>query len=177
MSVPSGPFWYIRRSAFIPRMKRKCTVGGVSSGAERDRRRRKAAAMRAEGMAVRAIASVLGVSHPTVLRDIRAHDRAEAEQVLAVLAGEPQRPTARPPELKVEQQLEAHRSKYYRWHYATELRQRGASLRSIARQVGASPATVLRDLRRDVDWASNQRDREDMRETRERLRERQARRP
>jgi IS30 family transposase len=96
--------------------------------------------------------------------------------VLAVLAGEPQRPTTRPHELKVEQKVEAHLSKYYRWHCATELRQRGASLRSIARQVGASPATVLRDLLRDVDWASDQHDREDIRETRERLRERQARR-
>jgi hypothetical protein len=61
-----------------------------------------------------------------------------------------------------------------RRQYTTELRRSGASLRSIARQVGASPATVLRDLRRDVDWASDQGDREDMRETRERLRERQA---
>jgi hypothetical protein len=38
----------------------------------------------------------------------------------------------------------------------------------IARQVGASPATVLRDLRRSLDWASDQHDREDIRETRER---------
>jgi hypothetical protein len=30
------------------------------------------------------------------------------------------------------------------------------------------PATVLRDLRRDLDWAGDQRDREDMREARER---------
>ena len=97
--------------------------------------------------------------------------------MFAVLAGAPQRPKARPPELKVEQRLEARRSRYYRWCYAAELRGRGASLRSIARQVGASPATVLRDLRRSLDWASDQRDREDIRETRERLREREARRP
>jgi len=64
-----------------------------------------------------------------------------------------------------------------RWQYTTELRRRGASLRSIARQVGASPATVLRDLQRNLDWASDQHDREDLRETRERLRERQAGRP
>ena len=83
--------------------------------------------------------------------------------MLAVLAGEPQRPGKPPPRLNTEQRLEARRSKYYRWHYATELRQRGASLRAIARQVGASPATVLRDLRRDLDWASDQHDREDMR--------------
>lgn len=148
----------------------------VSSEAERDRRRRKVVAMRAQGMTVRAMADALGVSHPTILRDLRDHDQAEAEQVFAVLAGALQRPKARPPELKAEQWLDARRSKYYRWHYATELRRRGASLRSIARQVGASPATVLRDLRRDLDWAGDQRDREDMRETRERLRERQARR-
>jgi hypothetical protein len=35
---------------------------------------------------------------------------------------------------------------------------------------------VLRDLRRDLDWASDQQDREDVREARERLRDRQARR-
>ena len=97
--------------------------------------------------------------------------------MFAVPAGAPQRPGKPPPRLNTQQWLEAHRSKYYRWHYATELRQRGASLRSIARQVGASPTTVLRDLRRSQDWASDQDDREDPRETRERLRERQARRP
>ncbi len=150
---------------------------GMSNEAERDRRRSKAVAMRGQGMTARAIATVLGVSHPTVLRDLRAHDQAERELVLAVLAGAPQRPEKPPPRLNTEQRLEARRSKGYRWHYATELRQRGASLRSIARQVGASPATVLRDLRRNLDWASDQHDREDIRETRERLRERQARRP
>ena len=149
----------------------------VSSEAERDRRRRKVVAMRAQGMTVRAIADALGVSHPTILRDLRDHDQAEAEQVLAVLAGAPQRPGKPPPRLNAQQWLEARRSKGYRWHYATELRRRGASLRAIARQVGASPATVLRDLRRSLDWASDQHDREDIRETRERLRERQARRP
>ena len=149
---------------------------GVSSEAERDRRRRNVVAMRAQGMAVRAIADALGVSHPTILRDLRDHDQAEAEQVLAALAGEPQRPKARPPELKAEQWLDAHRSKYYRWHYTAELRRRGASVRAIARQVGSSPATVVRDLRRDSDWASDQADRADLQETRERLRERQARR-
>ena len=142
------------------------------SEAERDRRRRKAVAMRAEGMTLREVAAGLGVSHATVLRDLQA----EAELVLAALAGEPQRPEKPPPRLKMEERLDAHRSKYYRWHYTTELRRRGASLRAIARQVGASPATVLRDLRRDLDWASDQHDREDLRETRERLRERQARR-
>jgi len=149
----------------------------VSTEAERDRRRRKVVAMRAQHMTVRDIAAVLGVSHPTVLRDLRDHDQAEAEQVLAVLAGAPQRPGKPPPRLNTQQWLDARRSKGYRWHYATELRQRGASLRSIARQVGASPATVLRDLRRSQDWASDQHDREDIRETRERLRERQAGRP
>src|SRR5436305_127146 len=95
---------------------------------------------------------------------------------VAALAGEPQLPDKPPPRLNTQQWYDAHRSKYYRWHYTAELRQRGASLRAIARQVGASPATVLRDLRRSQDWASDQHDREDIRETRERLRERQARR-
>ena len=102
--------------------------------------------------------------------------QAEAEQVLAVVAGGPQRPGKPPPRLDTGQRLEARRSKYYRWYHTAELRQRGASLRSIARQVGASPATVLRDLQRNLDWASDQHDREDLRETRERLWERQARR-
>jgi len=133
--------------------------------------------MRAQGMTARAIAAALGISHPTVLRDIRAHDQAEAEQVLAALAGEPQRPRARPPELRLEQQVQARRSKSDRWRHTGELRQRGASLRSIARLVGSSPATVLRDLRRSRDWASDQADREDIRETRERLQERRVRRP
>jgi IS30 family transposase len=132
--------------------------------------------MRAQQMTVRDIAAVLGVSHPTILRDLRAHDQAEAEQVLAVLAGAPQRPEKPPPRLNTQQWLDAHRSKYYRWHYTAELRRRGASVRAIARQVGSSPATVVRDLRRDMDWASDQGDREDMRETRKRLRERQTRR-
>ena len=128
----------------------------MSSEAERDRRRRKAVAMSAQHMTVRDIAAVLGVSHPTVLRDLRAHDQAEAEQVLAALAGEPQRPEKPPPRLNTEQRVDARRSKYYRWHYAAELRRRGACVRAIARQVGCSPATVLRDLRRDLDWASDQ---------------------
>jgi IS30 family transposase len=149
----------------------------VSGEAERGRRRRQAVAMRGEGMAVRAIAAALGISHPTVLRDFRVHDQAEAELVLAALAGEPQHLEKPPPRLSIEQRLDARRSKYYRWHYTTELRRRGASLRAIARQVGTSPATVMRDLRRDLDWASDQGDREDIRETRERLRERQARGP
>jgi IS30 family transposase len=133
--------------------------------------------MRSQGMTVRAIAGAFGVSHVTILRDLRDHDEAEAERVLAALAGAPQRPKKPPPRLNTQQWYEARQSKYYRWHYTTELRRRGASLRSIARQVGASPATVLRDLRRNLDWASDQHDREDIRETRERLRERQARRP
>ena len=45
------------------------------------------------------IAAALGVSHPTILRDLRDHDEAEAEQVLAALAGEPQRPKKPPPRL------------------------------------------------------------------------------
>jgi IS30 family transposase len=147
----------------------------VSSEAERGRRRRKAAVMRAGGNTLREVAAALGVSHPTVLRDLRAHDQAEGEQVLAVLAGAPQRPKKRSLQLDTEQWVEARRSKYYRWYYTAELQRRGASLRSIARQVGASPATVLRDLRRSSDWASDQRDREDIREARERLRERQGR--
>ena len=94
--------------------------------------------------------------------------------MLAALAGEPQHPKEPPPGLNAQQWVEARRSKYWRWYYAAQLRQRGASLRAIARQVGASPATVLRDLRRDPDWASDQADRADLRETRERLRERRA---
>jgi len=133
--------------------------------------------MRAEGMTLREVAAALGVSHPTVLRDLCTHDQAEAEQVLAALAGAPQRPEKPPPRLNTQQCYDAHRSKYYRWHYSAELRRRGASLRAIARQVGASLATVLRDLLRSQDWASDQRDREDLRETRERLRVRQAGRP
>jgi IS30 family transposase len=89
----------------------------------------------------------------------------------------PQRQEKPPPRLSTQHWYEAHRSKYYRWYYTAELRRQGASLRSIARQVGASPATVLRDLRRSMDWASDQHDREDLRETRERLRERRAGRP
>jgi|SRR5580704_13773479 IS30 family transposase len=157
-------------------MKQAVYHSYVSGEAERGRRRRQAVAMRGEGMAVRAIAAALGISHPTVLRDLRAHDQAEAELVLAALAGEPQHPEKPPPRLSIEQRLDARRSKYYRWQYAAALRQRGASLRAIAPQVGVSPATVLRDLRRDQDWASDQADRADVREARERLRERQARR-
>jgi len=156
------------------RMKQAVYHSYVSREAERDRRRRQAVAMRGEGMAVRAIAAALGISHPTVLRDLRVHDQAEAELVLAALAGEPQHPEKPPPRLSIEQRLEAHRSKYWRWQYAAALRRRGASLRAIAPQVGVSPATVLRDLRRDLDWASDQADRADLRETRERLRERRA---
>jgi IS30 family transposase len=152
-------------------------MAGVSSEAERDRRRRKAVAMRGQGVTVRAIAAALGVSHATIVRDLRDHDQAEAEQVIAALAGAPQRPGKPPPRLNTQQWYDARRSKFYRWYHAAELRRRGASLRSIARQVGASPATVLRDLRRSQDWASDQHDREDIRETRERLRERQAGRP
>ena len=69
--------------------------------------------MRAQHMTVRGIAAVLGVSHPTILRDLRDHDQAEAELVLAALAGKPQQPEKPPPRLNA-QQLEAHRSKYYR---------------------------------------------------------------
>jgi len=159
---------------FSDRMKQRCTIHDVSSDAERDRRRRKVVAMRAQHMTVRDIAAVLGVSHPTILRDLRAHDQTEAEQVLAVLAGEPQQPEKPPPRLSTEQRLEARRSKYWRWQHSATLRQLGASLRAIAQQVGASPATVLRDLRRDLDWASDQADRADLREIRERLRERRA---
>jgi IS30 family transposase len=36
------------------------------------RRRNQAAALRAEGLPVRAVAERLGVSHPTVLRDLKA---------------------------------------------------------------------------------------------------------
>src|SRR5215472_8818410 len=101
---------------------------GVSSKAERDRRRRRAVAMRSQGLTARATAAALGVSHPTILRDLRAHDQAEAELVLAALAGDRQRPEKTPPRLNTQQWLEAHRSKYYRWHYSVELRRRGASL-------------------------------------------------
>jgi transposase len=130
---------------------------GVSGKAERDRRRRRAVAMRGHGMTVRAIAAVLGVSHPTVLRDLRAHDQTEAEQVLAVLAGEPQGPKARPPRLSREQRRATRQDKFWRRYYAVELRRRGLSLRAIAREVGAGLATVLRDLRQDPLWQAIER--------------------
>lgn len=144
-------------------MKRSVYHDRVSIATQRTRRRRRVAAMRADGVSVRAIAAELGVSHPTVLRDLRALDEAEAEQILAVLAGQ-QRPQARARRrraryrpfnevrddgrLTASQRKAARQSKSWRRHYAAQLRVQGLSLRAIAREVGSSPATVLRDLRR-----------------------------
>ena len=69
---------------------------------------------------------------------------------------------------------------------AKSLSSRRKPLRSHSRPHGSSDSALMipshswsrgPSLRRSPDWASDQRDREDIRETRERLRERQAGRP
>jgi DNA-binding CsgD family transcriptional regulator len=132
----------------------------------RTRRRKRAAALRGQGLTTRQIAARLGVSQPTVVRDLRAHRAAEAEAILAVLAGQPE-PEPQPPAprwLAVATALAVLRRPGYRelirasrWQrYGTQrradaafLRDHGATLREIAAALGVSPATVLRDLRRE----------------------------
>ena len=85
--------------------------------------------MRGQGMTVRAIAAVLGVSHPTILRDLRATTRPRRSRCSPCWqANRSGRGNHRPGSI-AQQRLEARRSKDYRWHYVAELRQRGASLR------------------------------------------------
>jgi transposase len=127
------------------------------------RRRKRAAALRDSGLSTRAIAGRLGVSQPTAVRDLRAHDEAEAEAVIAALAGRklPAAKRARRPDPWQVKQIKAKRWKrrdelggvldanWQRRLWAEKLRGDGLSLRQIAGRLGVSPATVLRDLRRE----------------------------
>jgi len=56
------------------------------------------------------------------------------------------------PGLSLERRIAARQDKFMRRYHAVELRRRGVSLRAIAREVGASAVTVLRDLRQDPLW-------------------------
>ena len=138
----------------------------------RDGRRKKAAAMRRKGLTVRAIAAELGVSHATIIRDLAELDRLENEAIFAALAGTaPERPKRRPrPVLTPKQREAARRSRHKRWQHVHQLHEAGRSLREIAEQTGASPATVMRDLGRDWRWHTQQWDREQARYWARRLR-------
>jgi IS30 family transposase len=141
-------------------------MGGVTLEARkaRDARRKKAAAMRKKGLTVRAIAAELGVSHVTIVRDLAELDRLENEAIFAALAGTAPRPRRGPrPTLTPKQRETSRGSRHKRWQHVHQLREAGRSLREIAEQVGASPATVMRDLGRDWRWHTQQWDREQAR--------------
>jgi len=128
-------------------------------------RRKRIGALRRRGLTTRQIAGELGVSQPTVVRDLRAISDAEAEAVLAALLRDRPAPRMRKPKPVTDKtRAENQRNRWKRYHYydgirgheanwqrrhrARTLRDYGYSYRQIAEQLGVSPATVMRDLRR-----------------------------
>jgi len=128
-------------------------------------RRKRVGALRRRGLTTRQIAGELGVSQPTAVRDLRAIADAEAEAVLAALLRDRPAPRMRKPKPVTDKtRAENQRNRWKRYHYydgmpglevnwqrrhrARALRDYGYSYRQIAEQLGVSPATVMRDLRR-----------------------------
>lgn len=147
-------------------MKRWRIVAGVRVDEELARRRKRAGALRSRGLTTRQIAGELGVSQPTVVRDLRAIRDAEAEAVLAaLLRGRSAARKRKPKPVTCKTRAEHQRNRWKRhrryddgtrglevnWqrrHRARALRDFGYSYRQIAEQLGISAATVMRDLRR-----------------------------
>jgi transposase len=132
---------------------------GMSTRASRARRRNRAVALREQGLSTRQIAGRLGVSQPTAWRDLKAHEQAEAEAVLAALRGDRPAPKRRPVTID-RREIRGLRWKRYerdlgmdanlgRWLAARWLRSQGMSVREIGKALGVSPATAWRELRRE----------------------------
>jgi IS30 family transposase len=104
-------------------------------------RRRKAVKLHAAGLSQRAIATKLGVSQPTVGRDLR-----DAAQEARLHVATPVYKASRSM-LRLVAGQHGRRNRLLRQALATRLYHDGCSLREIGRQLGISPATVMRDMR------------------------------
>lgn len=138
----------MRRSALVHTTVRLPNAIAYHPQVTRQRRNQVAELYYTQHVSKRQIARELGITHPTVIRDLARWDADQAEQTRRAIAGEPAMQPQPPVRwLTPAERRAAARSRTTRQRHAKRLREQyGLSYRQIAAELGVSASTAYADL-------------------------------